>query len=35
MTPKEQSLYGQMPVEYAAGEEEETYLQMMNDLAGK
>ncbi|KAF6223647.1 hypothetical protein HO133_000490 [Letharia lupina] len=33
MTPKEQSLYGQMPVEYAAGEEEETYLQMMNDLA--
>ncbi|KAF6241800.1 hypothetical protein HO173_000512 [Letharia columbiana] len=33
MTPKEQSLYGQMPVEYAAGEKEETYLQMMNDLA--
>ena len=37
MTPRRQLFYGQMPGAYPAAEdtEEETYLQMMNNLAGK
>lgn len=35
MASKKQSWYDQMPGTYPAEEDEETYLQMMNELAGK
>lgn len=35
MFSKQQSWYGQRPGAYLAEEDEETYPQMMNDLAGK
>lgn len=35
MVSTQQSRYGQIPGAYLAEEEEESYLQSMNDLAGK